>query len=167
MATIPRSRWPLIIVDVFFPCFQCRPPNFLANHINVGQAGGPMLIYIFSFPKPPLPKEREGWLLSVKSPGDESRLQDSSLGFGESVFIWLAPCVSGRYELIWLNSFTLPSKGCVYTDQMQQKKRWSFIETGCGQSSATDIANESTANIPEGLKCFGLVQILSSVYTLY
>lgn len=119
----PRSHWPLVIVGIFFPCFQCRQPNFLATRINVCQAGRPMLIYIFSFPKPPLPKEREVWLLSSWwAPGDESRLQDSSLGFGESVLIWLAPCVSGLYELIWPNSFTLSSKGCVYTDQMQQKE---------------------------------------------
>lgn len=42
-----------------------------------------------------------------------------------------------------------------------------FIETGHSQSGATDIANEATANIPEGLRCFGLFQILSSVCTIF
>ena len=41
----------------------------------------------------------------------------------------------------------------------KKKKQWSFTETGHGQSSAADMANEATANIQK-VKCLGLLEIL-------
>lgn len=89
VAIIPRS--PSGCTGHLFTILPCHQPNFLAARVPVCQAGRPMLIHMFSFPKQPLPKEREWSLLSSWwAHGIRAGLRISHLVLRESIFISLA-----------------------------------------------------------------------------
>lgn len=71
------------------------------------------------------------------------------------------------HELPWLNK-TTSQRLCRHRPNCRKKKVHLYKHLYMiGQSNATDLANETTGNILEEGRCFGLLQILHSMYTIF